>query len=104
MCFAHGCAEAAAVVEQQLVEIGASDVITMIDAQSYLAEAETGRATQTANAAAMSRAVGIGWANCALGSSAGVIQRQARQASSARGSKVEVQKREIGQQAEGVVA
>ena len=31
--FAHGCAEAAAVVEQQLVEIGAPDVITVTDAQ-----------------------------------------------------------------------
>jgi hypothetical protein len=35
--FAHGCAEAAAVVEQQLVEIGAPDVITMIDAQIRIA-------------------------------------------------------------------
>jgi hypothetical protein len=35
--FAHGCTEAAAVVEQQLVEIGAPDVITMIDAQIRIA-------------------------------------------------------------------
>jgi len=35
--FAHGCAEEAAVVEQQFVEIGAPDVITMIDAQIRIA-------------------------------------------------------------------
>ena len=35
--FTHDCAEAAAIVEQQLVEIGAPDVITVTDAQIGIA-------------------------------------------------------------------
>src|SRR5271165_1391170 len=35
--FEHGCPEAAAVVEQQLVEIGAPDVITVTHAQIWIA-------------------------------------------------------------------
>src|SRR5262249_41723835 len=42
--FEHGCSELTAVVEQQLVEIGAPNVITVIDAEiRVLVEAEDGR-------------------------------------------------------------